>query len=87
VRERGGERWRWWAAWAESGEAGGVWMGRRREKGKGKKKKREVGWAAGREMGWVFFQSFSNLFQTFFFKFKSSTSFQIQILTQISPTI
>jgi hypothetical protein len=78
VRERGGERWRWWAACAESGEAGGVWMGRRREKRKGKKKKREVGWAAGREMGWVFFQSFSNLFQTFFlnsnllhlFKFK-----------------
>jgi hypothetical protein len=68
VREGGGERWRWWAAWAESGEAGGVWMGRRRgKKRKGKKKKRKVGWAAGREMGWVLFfflLFFSNPFQT-----------------------
>jgi hypothetical protein len=33
-----------------------------------------------------FFKTFLNLFQTLF-KFKSFTCFQIQILTQISPTI
>jgi hypothetical protein len=89
VREGGGERWRWWAAWAESGEAGGVWMGRRRgKKRKGKKKRRKVGWAAGREMGWFFFlfQSFLNLFQTLL-NSKLLHLFKFKFLTQISPTI
>jgi hypothetical protein len=52
--------------WAGSGEAGGVWMGRR--------------------FVFVFFQiHFKPISNPF--KFKSFTSFQIQILTQISPTI
>jgi hypothetical protein len=67
-RKRGGR-------WGLDGPAAG--------KRKGKKKKREVGWAAGREMGWVCFFSFPILFKSFsnplFFKFKSFTSFQIQI--------
>jgi hypothetical protein len=44
----------------------------------------------GREVGWVcFFLFFQILFKPISnpFKFKSFTSFQIQILTQISPTI
>jgi hypothetical protein len=55
--------------WAGSGEAGGVWMGRR--------------------FGFVFFLFFQIHFKPISnpFKFKSFTSFQIQILTQISPTI
>jgi hypothetical protein len=71
------------------GRVGRKWGGRRGLDGPAAgKEKREVGWAAGREMGWVCFfpNPFSNLFQTLF-KFKSFTSFQIQILTQISPTI
>jgi hypothetical protein len=71
VRERGGERWCWWAAWAESGEAGGVWMGRRREKRKGKKKRGR--WAGPRVERWVeFVFFFSNPFQIFFKPFLNS---------------
>jgi hypothetical protein len=58
--------------WAGSGEAGGVWMGRR------------FGFVFF--FFFFFFKSISNQFQTLF-KFKSFTCFQIKILKQISPTI
>jgi hypothetical protein len=68
----------------ERGEEAGRWWAEWAESGDGP-------W--GREVGWVYFffslffsKPFSNLFQTLF-KFKTFSSFQIQILTQISPTI
>jgi cellulose synthase/poly-beta-1,6-N-acetylglucosamine synthase-like glycosyltransferase len=56
------------------------------------KKKKERSLAAGGREGrecLIFFFFFQILFKSFsnLFKFKSFTSFQIQILTQISPTI
>jgi hypothetical protein len=69
----------------------------RERNGRGGPNGPEVGWAAGLgrvgRLDWFFFLFFflffSNPFQTNFkpFKFKSFTSFQIEILTQIYSTI
>jgi hypothetical protein len=68
--------------------AGFGWAGGGKKR-KGKKKRGR--WAGPRVERWVefvffLFKSFSNLFQTLF-KFKSFTSFQIQILKKMYPTI
>jgi hypothetical protein len=76
VRERGKGRWKW---------AGGL-DGPEAKAGPWGKEREERRWAAGDWVGVCFFsfffKSISNPFE-----FKSFTSFQIQILTQISPTV
>jgi cellulose synthase/poly-beta-1,6-N-acetylglucosamine synthase-like glycosyltransferase len=87
VREGGEVGWR--CLLGREGRWAGGLLQMRAEKNK-KKKERSLaaGGREGREC-LIFFFFFQILFKSFsnLFKFKSFTSFQIQILTQISPTI
>jgi hypothetical protein len=71
--------------------SGGPFVGRKRALGRGWKRKGGV--EVGRGVGWVCSLFFLFFFKSIFkpisnlFRFKSFTSFQIQILTHISPTI